>query len=321
MLLLLVAALPSSALGTAHRTAGDNKFCKVCDAWYKKDKELGSEWLKALPSCPCSEAAMKELVEKSKSGAKSDPPYWDLDASPDLAAYHPGAERCYRSRGARSGGGDGTAQQCCFKGDKLITKGFGAGTPDRGAAPRPAWNLVLPWVAASAVMDLARHLLHDVASFEACCKRCNQDDKCVFCQKYFELRPPDKGAADATTGGGACGPDATEKTSNRCADFSSTGKSDFTDKEVQAIESTAAAHPSPQDRASSSNNASSSGYGNSSLLAFRSASATLDNIDTVLNRELELLQGPAGRGSRSRRTLRPRTSTTNAAEPEEDEEV
>ena len=240
-------------------------YCKICKSWFDKDKAQGDAWLQALPTCPCTKAA-----------AEAESSTWSKDAG--CCKYHPGADECFRSQGALSSGGKGTAQQCCYKDGKLITSGFGAGTPDRGAAPELSWGLLLSPIRALAAADLYRHYVKDVDSFEACCQDCSPCSS--TCHLYFERRPPNKGKGCTNT----------QTTSSKCDLFASISE-----------------HPIPNDarRAIEGPDGTGKGTGGSSRVAFRGAgglssndestglrpdNVVLASVNEVLEKELNLLQ-------------------------------
>ena len=137
--------------------------CSKCKEWYTKDLAAGREWLDRLPNCPCTQSQIDadELFSRSDHF---------------IHTYHPGADHCYRSAGQDETFADGstgkTAQQCCYVGGKLITSGFGAGTPDRAAASYVSLN----------------HKIIDVDSHANCCqKECDAAGMTCkqFCGLYY----------------------------------------------------------------------------------------------------------------------------------------
>ncbi|XZE34501.1 RHS repeat-associated core domain-containing protein [Pirellulaceae bacterium SH501] len=131
-----------------------------CQLWLDFDTKLGDDWLKKLPTCPCTKAG----AEGSKK------PKW-VEFPTDVNS-HKGYSTCFRSAPSllppnpAQGG-----QQCCYddKGN-LITSGTGAGTPDRR---NPSLNPL-------------GHFIHDVYPWLVCSKGGMLD-------KYLERRPNDQG--------------------------------------------------------------------------------------------------------------------------------
>jgi hypothetical protein len=88
--------------------------------WVDKEKE-DSDWLDSLPDCPCD-------VEDSRKASE----VWHPPSALFVASYHPGADVCIRSKIQGSGDPAEPGQQCCYdKNGELITRGAGAGTPDK----------------------------------------------------------------------------------------------------------------------------------------------------------------------------------------------
>ena len=80
---------------------------------------MGTAWLAALPSCPCTTAAVA-----TENTTLTGDNRWS-ESNTAIGCFHPGSARCFR----RDSGGH--AQQCCYDGTgNLITSGSAAGTPD-----------------------------------------------------------------------------------------------------------------------------------------------------------------------------------------------
>jgi len=136
------------------------KCRKTWDEWLAREKQMGPAWLKGLPSCPCrpsEKVACKGYVSEHDGHADDDtweedriPVGWSVDwGLTDFAAWwiglrgptHPGATRCIRKKVGNA------TQQCCYRGDELITGGLGAGTPDRNNPDHSSAD-VDPWLCA-----------------------------------------------------------------------------------------------------------------------------------------------------------------------------
>jgi hypothetical protein len=113
----------------------DLQFC-MCLEWMRDEQDRPTDWLDALPNCPCS---------IGNPPRNPDPYFWEEPGAP--VCCHPGAANCIRSKENLFGRG----QQCCYdSGGNLITGGGGAGTPDRSAPPGQG------------------HYLEDVKPFNVC---------------------------------------------------------------------------------------------------------------------------------------------------------
>jgi RHS repeat-associated protein len=134
---------------------------KECKLFVNKNKDL--KWAADLPDCPCFTC-----------GLTGNPLFEPLKKADD---FHPGADECTRSsiNAIKNTFGLESGQQCCYQGGALITKGPGAGTPDRHSP--------------SSGFGALNHWLHDVRPFLICRKAGMVDE-------YLKVRPPNKGGAN-----------------------------------------------------------------------------------------------------------------------------
>ncbi len=147
--------------------------------WHDKQKDEGLGWMEGLPPCPCS-------LPKDSAGnpINPNPDIWSDPKEPLFREkYHPDAEYDIRSKSNDKGAG----QQCCYKKEngefKLITSGASAGTPDKVHPELPLLG------------DMANHHYVDVRPFDYALELDN-DKPGTFVDRYLEVRPPNKGAAE-----------------------------------------------------------------------------------------------------------------------------
>ena len=138
---------------------------RYCSDWIKKELKFNenNDWLNKLPDCP------RKIQKIGGKWISPRPKKW---TKPKKASqrYHKCAEMCMRSKGGKGMAG----QQCCYdKKGKLITKGSGAGTPDK-VSPGKSWY---------------GHLMADVLIFESCIKYLGNS----WVNEYHRVRPPNTG--------------------------------------------------------------------------------------------------------------------------------
>lgn len=143
-----------------------------------KPKKPRRPWWKDLPECPKTTTEMRAKVKETwdrgdatlfpgiRTPSPSGPASW---CSEGKSAFHPGSDVCFRQ--VSSDGGPG--QQCCYKGDSLVTEGAAAGTPDRVAGANAIYSdggcgVDLGWV-----LD---HYKFDVLAFDWAARRYSPDE-------------------------------------------------------------------------------------------------------------------------------------------------
>jgi hypothetical protein len=131
----------------------------------------GERWFESLPDCPCSWSdipfGQKVPDKEGRMGKWRKGAVWKKGDS----IVHPGAT--LEARWTADDGGNG--QQCTYKGDKLITGGLGAGTPD----------LFSPWY----LGDVWRHIREDVVSYLGLFRWLGD----YSCALYQQMYPPNNG--------------------------------------------------------------------------------------------------------------------------------
>ena len=135
----------------------EEKFMK----WYRENKDLS--WIDYLPACPC---CLKRRNGKFLTPGTG----W---GRPVHNSLHPGSSVCIRTDTYV-----GAGEQCCYDKDgRLITRGRGAGTPDKYAPSffNLFWSL---------------HYVSDVEPFSIAKRLDKSKGGVFFLQRYLELRPP-----------------------------------------------------------------------------------------------------------------------------------
>ena len=129
--------------------------------WYRANKDLS--WIDSLPACPC-------CLEHHNGTFLSPGAGW---GRPVQNSLHPGSSVCIRTDTYI-----GAGEQCCYDKDgRLITRGQGAGTPDKYA---PSFFNLL-WLL---------HYMSDVEPFLLAKRLDERNGGVFFLQRYLELRPP-----------------------------------------------------------------------------------------------------------------------------------
>ncbi|KAL3931189.1 MAG: hypothetical protein SGBAC_011423 [Bacillariaceae sp.] len=147
---------------------------ETCQKWAAAQEKEGTAWLDGLTPCPCEqEYKCEDRLFFDKCSKAADGFEW-LGRAGKL---HQGASHCMRSETSLFSFVV-PGQQCCYDyNGKLITNGYGAGTPDRHAGA----------VAPVALL----HWIYDVRPFDDC-----------PCNTYLKYRPPNQGEDPKT--GKAC---------------------------------------------------------------------------------------------------------------------
>ncbi len=129
--------------------------------WYRANKDLS--WIDSLPACPC-------CLEHHNGTFLAPGAGW---GRPVQNSLHPGSSVCIRTDTYI-----GAGEQCCYDKDgRLITRGQGAGTPDKYA---PSFFNLL-WLL---------HYMSDVEPFLLAKRLDERNGGVFFLQRYLELRPP-----------------------------------------------------------------------------------------------------------------------------------
>ena len=129
--------------------------------WYRANKDLS--WIDSLPACPC-------CLERRNGKFLAPGTGW---GRPVHNSLHPGSSVCIRTDTYV-----GAGEQCCYDKDgRLITRGRGAGTPDKYAPS--VFNLFF-----------SLHYASDVWPFSLAKRLDDSKGGVFFLQRYLELRPP-----------------------------------------------------------------------------------------------------------------------------------
>lgn len=127
-------------------------------------REPDEPWFESLPDCPCKWSDIN--FKQSKNDKKGRPGRWFAPTGCTLKEFHPGAVK--EARWVPTG--DGPGQQCTYdKGNKLITGGLAAGTPDFYPVHKQPTS----------------HKQTDVALFNT---------TSISCDAYMRLFPPNQGS-------------------------------------------------------------------------------------------------------------------------------